>query len=343
VARFTDLLREGTQIDGYDPGGADCAIAWLPPGGTIGLDEVTLYVGRLDTIDPADEATVRLQSTSREGGATIPILDAAVMGDDGDLFPGVYIDWGFRGLELDADFGATFPATCSNNPGSCGGPPSFDSGELTAEDLNGTGFELLIDYTIQSAEVSALGAWAFETRYAGFYRALDAAPGNLLSFDLVQTHDSKFGIVVEDSPTVDADLEIIGVPTVGSLAALQANDHDTIDALAATGTILGTFSTGSGTLAWTDPTYVRIAPPLSVAIGNHRLILFRIKSSSYPPIPPQHPVSTVKHFTDIVVQNFLLGTTTMMGVTPVPRLGLPVTPAFRAARTGRQLGSHRIP
>jgi hypothetical protein len=93
VARFTDLLREGTQTEGYDPGGADCAIAWLPPGGTIGLDDVILYVGRLDTIDPADEATVHLKSTSGEAGATIPILDAAVetgqvpapIGDGGTL------------------------------------------------------------------------------------------------------------------------------------------------------------------------------------------------------------------------------------------------------------------
>src|SRR4030095_611087 len=76
VARFTDLLREGTQTGGYDPGGADCAIAWLAPGGTIGLDDVTLYFGRLGTHAPADEATVRLQSPSREAGATIPIRDA---------------------------------------------------------------------------------------------------------------------------------------------------------------------------------------------------------------------------------------------------------------------------
>src|SRR5581483_4999490 len=85
VDRFSDLLRDGKNVSGYDEGGADVIVAWLPPGGSVGAnpflapgDEVVLFQGFMDTVDPITEATVTLRGTSREGSATIKIGPAAM-------------------------------------------------------------------------------------------------------------------------------------------------------------------------------------------------------------------------------------------------------------------------
>jgi hypothetical protein len=253
VARFTDLLREGTHTDGYDPGGADCTIAWLPPGGTIGRDDVILYIGRLDVLNPVDEATVRLQSTSLEGGATIPIRDAAVIGES---WSGLGSWWEF-GQNLKASLQHTTltpPLTCAMAV--CYGPPSFDTEGLWADAT------MLVDYTRTTEGDLTL----FEQVYAGFYRAA-SPPATVLTFTINTTSSGRFEAASYVGPVI---LEVVTFIEPASLAEVQGQSHDTI---------AGRVSAVLATIA------SNTAGPHSIDITGHSWIGWRLAAASFPSVP----------------------------------------------------------
>ena len=78
VPRFSALFRNALTDVGYDRGGGECTVRWLPPGGVVGIDDVLLYAGTISTIDGLEDETVTVRSTSAEGVVRIPILGAAI-------------------------------------------------------------------------------------------------------------------------------------------------------------------------------------------------------------------------------------------------------------------------
>ena len=294
AAHLTDLIRAGTNVTGYDVGGGDLRIQLLPPGGTLGIDELTVYVGRIDTIDPTDDAisgTATIRSTSVEGGARIVLEDARVNAFD-DPFPGWYIDLGVEGLYW-SDFGDSRPGhgpnvpieppvTCASGSAQgdyyCSGPPSFPNvwTDYLPDTFNTVGFDvfMIVDYTRLP---DGIGLNVSEQGYAALYRAIVDVPGTTLQFGINTGTSGKFLNFVYDSP---ATVQVLALQEPTSVAVLQAHSYDTIRAVV--NAVLGEFLTD-------DP------GPHSCPINGHRFIGFRIKPSDYPPVPGP---ANVKNYTE---------------------------------------------
>lgn len=295
VDRFSDLLREGKNVSGYDKGGADVVVAWLPPGGSVGADpfqapgdEVVLFSGFMDTVEPIREDTVTLRGTSREGSATIKIGPAAM-----SLEPigGTWLEQhGLRWNDTQDNrpgHGPQVPLlppiTCASGAAQgdnyCDGP-SFVNGDVTHNpDFNtvGYGLSLLIDYTRKNL---AGDTNVYEQVYSGMYRSLVSLPGNTLRLTVDTVNSGIWENDTGDFVRVgEATIEVLELTPPGSLAELQALNHDTIADRVVR--VIGSFTTDQ-------------PGPLSFNIDGVRFIGVRVAAGSFPTVPSV----LAKHFTE---------------------------------------------